>query len=178
MIAGRNVLQRRCSGADLALPADPKWVTGEARLAHRRRRDAIDYLVAMPGAALVAESLTGLLGRVAPFGCPQPGSLIRAYSLPDSPYPSILLGEHEGAPDGVGEAYGRFLLASRREWLEALQGTGPGLCPVVAWRGGSARRFLTHPERAGLLEEAGIAVSGVADGYLGRALILLDEPDI
>src|ERR1700751_3693127 len=93
----------------------------------------------MPGAVLGGSALTDFLNRVAPFGCPQPGSLIRAYSLPDAPFPSILLGEHDHAPDGIGEAYRRFLDRARRPWLAALQETGPGLWPAIAWQAGSAR---------------------------------------
>jgi len=115
---------------------------------------------------------------VAPFGCPLPGSLIRAYSLPDAPFPSILLREHEAAPAGMADAYLRFVHGARRRWIAALEETGPGLCPVVAWQGGPARRFLAPDEWAGAVAEAGVALPGVADGYLGRGLLLLAQPDL
>src|SRR5215510_9595289 len=92
------------------------WPAGEVLLACVTSPAATGYLLALPEAALDGETLTGFLDRVAPFGCPPPGSLIRAYSLPDAPFPSILLGEHEAAPDGVGDAYRRFLNA-RLYWL-------------------------------------------------------------
>src|SRR2546426_2967761 len=142
------------------------------------RPHAPSCLLATPQAVLAGAGLTDFLARVAPFGCPEPPSLIRAYSLPDSPYPSILLKEHEDAPEGVGDAYGRFLANARQPWLAALAETGPGLCPVLAWQAGPFRRFLAPDERAGTLAEAGVALPGVADGYLGLGLLLLAHPDL
>src|SRR5712692_10219065 len=107
------------------------WPAGEVLLVSATRPDATYCLLTIPQAALAGARLTDFLGRVAPFGCPEPPSLIRAYSLPDSPYPSILLKEHEAAPEGLGDAYGRFLANARRPWLAALAETGPGLCPVL-----------------------------------------------
>jgi hypothetical protein len=135
-------------------------------------------LLTIPQAALAGEALTDFLGRVAPFGCPVPGSLIRAYSLPDAPFPSILLKEHDDAPDGIGEAYNRFISHARHPWLAALAETGPGLCPVLAWQSAPVRRFLAPNERASALAEAGVTLSGVGDGYLGLSLLLLANPDL
>jgi hypothetical protein len=115
---------------------------------------------------------------VAPFGCPVPGSLIRAYNLPDSPFPSILLKEHEAAPDGLGEAYLRFLAVARRHWIAALDETGPGLSPALAWEARAARRMLGAEELADVAAEAELAPAGVADGYLGRGLLLLAHPSL
>ena len=44
--------------------------------------------------------------------------------------------------------------------------------------GGPARRFLAPDEWAGAVAEAGVALPGVADGYLGRGLLLLAQPDL
>jgi hypothetical protein len=154
------------------------WPGGEIVLAARTDPAARRYLLAMPRAVLSGEMLTDFLGRVAPFGCPVPGSLIRAYSLPDAPFPSILLREHEVAPDGVGDAYLRFLAVARRDWLGALEETGRGLCPVLAWEAGAARRLLGPEELAGATRDAGIDLPGVADGYLGRGLLLLAHPEL
>jgi len=173
--------QRRCTSADLGVDGAGTgrgWPDGEVLLASGPNADAFYWLLATPRAALTGEALTDFLGRVAPFGCPVPGSLIRAYSLPDAPFPSILLKEHEAAPDGIAEAYMRFLTESRLPWMAALTETGPGLCPVVAWQSGPVRRFLTREERARVIADAGVALPGVADGYLGLGLLLLANPDL
>jgi hypothetical protein len=176
-----HLRQRRCTSADLGVDGTGTgrgWPDGEVLLASGRNADAVYWLLATPRAALTGEALTDFLGRVAPFGCPVPGSLIRAYSLPDAPFPSILLKEHEAAPDGIAEAYMRFLTQSRLPWMAALAETGPGLCPVVAWQSGPVRRFLTREERAKVMANAGVALPGVADGYLGLGLLLLANPDL
>src|SRR6266705_644855 len=67
---------------------------------------------------------------------------------------------------------------ARHPWLAALAETGPGLCPVLAWQSAPVRRFLAPNERAGALAEAGVTLSGVADGYLGLGLLLLANPDL
>src|SRR6266545_5009934 len=72
----------------------------------------------------------------------------------------------------AGEALTDFL------GLVALAETGPGLCPVLAWQSTPVRRFLSPDERAGALAEAGVTLSGVADGYLGLGLLLLANPDL
>jgi hypothetical protein len=154
------------------------WPSGEVRLGVVARPQATHYVLALPEAVLGGEELTGFLARVAPFGCPVPGSLIRAYSLPDAPFPSILLREHEDGAEGVGDAYRRFLAGARHRWLAALGETGPGLCPALAWEAGSARRFLGPDEAAGALAETGMALPGVADDYLGRALLLLAHREV
>jgi hypothetical protein len=136
------------------------------------------YLLAIPEAMLEGEALTTFLARVAPFGCPAPASLIRAYSLPDAPYPSILLKEHGDAPAGMGDAYRRFAANARPRWLAALQETGPGLVPALAWQAGPARQFVAPDEWAGALGEASIAWPGLADDYLGRGLLLLAHPHL
>src|SRR5262249_49719280 len=107
-----SVRQRRCSGTDIGLAENGNgraWPSGEILVAVVTRPETNYYVLVLPQTALAGEALTNLLARVAPFGCPIPGSLIRAYSLPDAPFPSILLKEHEDAPDGVGDTYRRFL---------------------------------------------------------------------
>jgi hypothetical protein len=176
-----SVQQRRCHGAEIGVPAGANghgWPAGEVLLAAVTRPDAKYYVLTLPGAALGGESLTAFLGRVAPFGCPVPGSLIRAYSLPDSPFPSILLKEHEAAPDGLAEAYLHFLAVARRRWIAALDETGPGLSPTLAWEARTPRRLLGPEELADVASEAGLAAAGVADGYLGRGLLLLAHPSL
>lgn len=174
-----SVEQRRCLGAELGVAADGNgraWPAGDVVIARLTRPDATVYALTIPQAVLAGEALTSFLGRVAPFGCPVPGSLIRAYSLPDAPFPSILLKEHEDAPDGIGDAYRRFLAIARRHWIAALDQTGPGLCPVLAWEAGAARRLLGPADLPGAAHATGIPLGGVADGYLGRALLLLADP--
>src|SRR5262245_6405787 len=176
-----SVEQRRCHGGELGLADSGNgraWPAGEVLLAVVTRPGAKYYLLAIPQAALGGEALTGFLGQVAPHGCPVPGSLIRAYSLPDAPFPSVLLKEHEAAPDGIGEAYRGFLAHARHPWLAALAETGPGLSPVLAWQSAPVRRFLAPEERAQVLAEAGVAPAGVADGYLGLGLLVLASPDL
>ena len=176
-----SVRQRRCEGVELGLDGHQNgraWPAGELLLASIGAPEGTRYVLAIPQAVLAGAGLTGFLDRVAPFGCPVPGSLIRAYSLPDAPFPSILLREHEAAPAGMADAYLRFVHGARRRWIAALEETGPGLCPVVAWQGGPARRFLAPDECAGAVAEAGVALPGVADGYLGRGLLLLAQPDL
>ena len=108
------------------------------------------YLLAVPDAVLEGAALTAFLARVAPFGCPPPPSLIRAYSLPDAPYPSILLKEHGDAPAGMGDAYRRFAALARLRWLAALQETGAAW--FRPWRGrrgrtGGSSLSTSGPER-------------------------------
>jgi len=180
-LSSPRLLQRRCRNAEIGVHGTGNgraWPTGEVLLASVARPDTTNWLLTIPQAALAGEVLTDFLGRVAPFGCPVPGSLIRAYSLPDAPFPSILLKEHDDAPDGIGEAYNRFLSHARHPWLAALAETGPGLCPVLAWQSAPVRRFLAPDERVGALAEAGVTLSGVADGYLGLGLLLLANPDL
>ena len=124
---------------------------GEVFLATVTGPHAAHYLLAIPDAVLEGVALTAFLDRVAPFGCPPPPSLIRAYSLPDAPYPSILLKEHGDAPAGMGDAYRRFAADARPHWLAALQETGPGLVPALAWQTGPDRRFVALDEWAGAL---------------------------
>ena len=180
-LSSPRLLQRRCRSAEIGVDGTGNgraWPTGEVLLASVARPDTTHWLLTIPQAALAGEALTDFLGRVAPFGCPVPGSLIRAYSLPDAPFPSILLKEHEAAPDGIGEAYNRFLSHARHPWLAALAETGPGLCPVLAWQSAPVRRFLAPNERASALAEASVMLSGVGDGYLGLGLLLLANPDL
>ena len=180
-LSSPRLLQRRCRNSEIGVDGTGNgraWPPGEVLLASVARPDTTHWLLTIPQAALAGEALTDFLGRVAPFGCPVPGSLIRAYSLPDAPFPSILLKEHDDAPDGIGEAYNRFLSHARHPWLAALAETGPGLCPVLAWQPAPVRRFLAPDERVGALAEAGVTLSGVADGYLGLGLLLLANPDL
>lgn len=176
-----SVQQRRCRGEEIGVAENghgSAWPAGEVVVAAVTRPDAKYCVLAIPQAVLGGEALTAFLGQVAPFGCPVPGSLIRAYSLPDAPFPSILLKEHEVAPDGIADAYRRFLAVARRHWIAALEQTGPGLCPVLAWEAGPARRLVGTEELAGVAAEAGLAQTGVADGYLGRGLLLLAHPNL
>ena len=172
---------RHCHGSEIGM-ADRgegrNWPAGEVFLATVTSPQAAHYLLAAPEAVLEGEALTAFLDRVAPFGCPPPPSLIRAYSLPDAPYPSILLKEHGDAPAGTGDAYRRFVAHARPRWLAALQETGPGLVPALAWQTGPARRFVAPDEWAGALGSAGIALPGLADEYLGRGLLLLADPHL
>src|SRR2546425_1181688 len=150
--------QRRCSSADLGVDGagtGRAWPDTEISLASVAGADASYWLLTIPRAALAGEALTDFLGRVAPFGCPVPGSLIRAYSLPDAPFPSVLLKEHEAGPNGIAEAYNCFLTGARLPWMAALGGTRPGLSPGPAWPSAPTPRFLTSRERARLLAEAG-----------------------
>ena len=176
-----SVQQRRCHGGELGLADSGNgraWPAGEVLLAAVTRPGAKYCLLAIPQAALGGETLTGFLGQVAPFGCPVPGSLVRAYSLPDAPFPSVLLKEHEAAPDGLGDAYRRFLAVARRHWIAALDETGPGLFPALMWEVNATRRLLDPEEMAGVAAEAGLDAAGIADGYLGRGLLLLAHPGL
>jgi len=173
--------QRVCGSAEIGIGHDRDggaWPAGEVLLARVTQPPTAHYVLAIPWAVLAGTALTAFLARVAPFGCPPPPSLIRAYSLPDSLFPSILLKEHEEAPNGMADAYRRFVAGARPRWLAALQETGPGLSPAVAWQAGPARRFLAPDEWAGALAEADIGFRGVADGYVGRGLLLLAHPDL
>jgi hypothetical protein len=175
-----SVQQRRCTGPEIGLPAGGNghsWPAGEVLVAAVTRPDAKYYVLAIPQ-ALGGEALTGFLAQVAPFGCPVPGSLIRAYSLPDAPFPSVLLKEHEDAPGGVGDAYRRFLAVARHRWIAALDETGPGLSPALVWEAREARRLLGPEELTAVAAEAGLQQQGVADGYLGRGLLLLAHPGL
>ena len=181
---------RRCQGSDFGIGDSTSaggWPPGELLLA--RASGSVDngnaggdtatrFVLAMPDAALDGERLTAFLDRVAPFGCPVPGSLIRAYSLPDAPFPSVLLKEHEAAPDGIAESYDRFVAEARRRWMTALGETGPGLCPALAWETGPARRFLSPDEAAEVLGTTGAVLAGAADHYVGRGLLLMADPHL
>ena len=176
-----SVQQRRCSGEEIGVAGNGNgraWPAGEVVVAAVTRPETKYYVLAIPQAVLGGEVLTAFLAQVAPFGCPVPGSLIRAYSLPDAPFPSILLKEHEVAPDGIGDAYRRFLAVARRHWIAALDQTGPGLSPVLAWEAGTTRRLVGPEDVAGVATEAGLTQSGLADGYLGRGLLLLAHPNL
>lgn len=172
---------RRCDGAEIGIAEHGEgrtWPAGEVFLATVTSPHAVHYLLAIPEAILEGEALTAFLDRVAPFGCPSPSSLIRAYSLPDAPYPSILLKEHSDAPAGTGDAYRRFAAHARPHWLAALQETGPGLVPALGWQTGPDRRFVAPAEWAGALANAGVGLPGPADDYLGRGLLLLAHPHL
>jgi hypothetical protein len=178
MVSSTTGLRLRCChGSEIGI-AGRNWPAGEVLLATVPGPHTTDYLLTIPEAVLEGEALTAFLDRVAPFGCPPPPSLIRAYSLPDAPYPSILLKEHGDAPAGTGEAYGRFAANARLRWLAALQETGRGLVPALAWQTGPDRGFVAPDEWAGALASAGIALPGLADDYLGRGLLLLADPHL
>jgi hypothetical protein len=174
-----SVQQRRCHSTEIGVAEGGNghaWPAREVVAASLPRAGARYYVLALSGALLGGSALTDFLNRVAPFGCPVPGSLIRAYSLPDAPFPSVLLKEHEAAPDGLAEAYLRFLAVARRRWIAALDETGPGLSPALAWEAGATRRLLAPEELAEVALESGLAQTGIADGYLGRGLLLLAHP--
>lgn len=176
-----SVQQRRCHSSDIGVTEAANghaWPAGEVVIASVTRPGARYCVLAMPEAVLAGAALTDFLNRVAPFGCPVPGSLIRAYSLPDAPFPSILLKEHEAAPDGLAEAYLRFLAVARRRWIAALDQTGLGLSPVLAWEAGAIRRLLGPEEMDGVAADSGLPKAGIADGYLGRGLLLLAHPNL
>ena len=175
------VRHRRCRGAALGLAEDGApvgWPAGELLLASAPGPSGPRFLLSTPDTALDGDRLTSFLDRVAPFGCPVPGSLMRAYALPDAPFPSVLLREHEAALEGVGDAYGRFLADGRRRWIAALAESGPGLCPTLVWQSGPDRRFLTSEEWRATLDATGVALEGEADHYLGRGLLLLAQPHL
>src|SRR6267143_762371 len=117
MLSRTGSLQlRHCGSSEIGIgdSRDGKdWPVGEVLLASVPGPHSTHYLLAIPDAILEGAVLTTFLDRVAPFGCPPPHSLIRAYSLPDSPFPSILLKEHDEAPEGVGDSYRRFLARAR-----------------------------------------------------------------
>src|SRR5512132_4020808 len=167
MVSNTNSLRlRHCHGPEIGIGDhghDRTWPAGEVLLATVTSPHSGRYLLAIPEAVLEGVALTAFLDRVAPFGCPPPSSLIRAYSLPDAPYPSILLKEHDDAPAGMGDAYRRFVAHARLHWLSALQETGPGLIPALAWQTGPVRRFVALDEWAGALAKAGIVWPGLAD---------------
>src|SRR4029453_2887608 len=165
-----SVRQRRCGAAEIGVVENDNgraWPAGEGAVAAVTLPDTKYYVLTIPQAAIGGEALTSFLSQVAPFGCPVPGSLIRAYSLPDAPFPSILLKEHEVAPDGIADAYRRFLAVARRPWVAALNQTGPGLCPVLAWEAGTTRRLVGPEELAGVAAEAGLTQTGVAVAFSG-----------
>jgi len=177
----RFVRRRRCRAEEIGL-VDQRdrggWPESEALLASVGDEGAAGHLLAFPEISLAGQALTTFLNRVAPFGCPEPPSLIRAYSLPDAPFPSILLKEHEEAPDGTGDAYRRFNARARQRWLTALDPMGPGLFPIVAWTTGPARRFLDPAEWSETLAQLEVVSPGAGDDYLGRGLLLLADPDL
>src|SRR5262245_30416872 len=170
---------RVCNSAELGVDHSPDgsgWPAGEVLLVSDGGTPDGRYMLALRTATLEGAALTKFLASVSPFGCPPPHSLVRAYSLPDAPYPSILLEEHGEAPNGMGEAYQRFAARSRQRWLAALQETGPGLCPAVAWHARPTRRFVALDACAAALGDHGVSLPGVADSYLGRGLLLLADP--
>ncbi|HXJ80776.1 MAG TPA: hypothetical protein VMS64_19125 [Candidatus Methylomirabilis sp.] len=177
----KDLRLRYCRMAEIGIAHDrfsQDWPVREAVSVSLTSHESTHYVLAVPGAALAGALLTTFLDRVAPFGCPPAPSLIRAYGLPDSLFPSVLLKEHEEAPDGVSDSYRRFVDRSRQQWLGALQETGPGLSPVLAWQTQPARQFLGPDEWAEALAQAGVALPGVADDYLGRGLLLVADPDL
>ena len=173
--------QRWCDTSEIRFaegPAGRAWPAGDVLLASVTTPHARCYVLSMPPTVLAGEKLTEFLAGVAPFGCPPPPSLVRAYSLPDAPFRSILVSEHEEAPDGTGGAYRRFVIGPRRHWLAALQSVGPGLCPLLAWRAEPERRLLAPDEWGGVADDARLDLAGIADGYLGRGLLLLADPSL
>ncbi len=182
MVSSKGALRlRHCLGPEIGIAdhGDGRtWPAGKVFLATVTSPHTTHYLLAVLEAVLEGAALTAFLARVAPFGCPPSPSLIRAYSLPDAPFPSILLKEHDDAPAGLGDAYRRFAVRARPHWLAALQETGPGLVPALAWQTGPARRFITPDEWDGELGKIGIAWPGLADDYLGRGLLLLADPHL
>src|SRR5205823_6806726 len=52
-----------------------------------------------------------------------------------------------------------FLAIARRHWIAALDQTGPGLCPVLAWETGVTRRLLGPDELTAATAEASLTPS-------------------
>src|SRR5438876_12106701 len=92
---------RRCGSSEIGIGSQEgkAWPAGEVLLASIRGPRSTHYLLAIPDAVPEGTALTTFLDRVAPFGCPPPHSLICAFRLPDSPFPSVLPKEPDGAPD-------------------------------------------------------------------------------
>ncbi|MSQ10825.1 MAG: hypothetical protein EXR52_07475 [Dehalococcoidia bacterium] len=128
--------------------------------------------------ALTGPVLSAYLNAVAPHGTPTPSYILRAYELPDFPFPTVLKGEHAAAPDGLGEQYLRFSGGSRKAWMAALAGEGPGLTPVLAWTGGAERRFLDDAALTDALACLSGSLPGMPDTYLGRGLLFLANPEV
>jgi len=163
----------------LGLPACDERLgldTQQVRLASVARYGGRVCLAVLPGLALTGSTMAAFLRAVAPHGSPEPSYLLRAYALPDLPFPSVLLKEHEAAPAGLGDAYMRFNATARRRWVAALQDEGPGLHPAIGWVAGDSPRFLTEAELAEACTAAGLHLAGIPDGYLGRGLLLLARP--
>lgn len=129
-------------------------------------------------AALAGDALSAYLNTVAPHGTPTPSYILRAYELPDFPFPTVLKGEHASAPDGLGEQYLRFSEGPRKAWMAALSGTGTGLTPFLAWTPGPNRRFLEDADLAGPMAALAGHIPGIADTYLGRGLAFLATPSL
>lgn len=136
-------------------------------------------VVVLPGVALAGDALTSYLNQVSPYGCPPPGSLVRAYGLPDLTVPSIVLKEHQLAPDGMGAAFAEFdTCGARPRWLAALQDVGPVLTPVLAWTVGERPRMLSQAETEAMMLAVAPGLPALPDSYLGRGLPLLADPDL
>ena len=155
-----SVRQRRCQSSEIGVAAAANghgWPAREAVIASVTGSGARYCVLALPEAVLTGEALTGFLNRVAPFGCPVPGSLIRAYSLPDAPFPSILLKEHEAAPDGLAEAYLRFLYTDEAQEIIAKWGYRPQNAEILAKHRDTlpaVRKLFTIRDVAGSWHEA------------------------
>ncbi len=171
--------ERRCLAGELYGPADGArpWPEGEVVLASSTEAGTTRYVLALPDAVLDGDALTGFLDGVAPFGCPVPGSLIRAYTMPDNPFPSVLQREHQDAPRrarrllrpvprrGPPDVAGRPRAGGPRPLSPDRLAGRPG-APVRVGDGGRARPWARSR-----------AISpGVADTYLGRGLLLLAHP--
>lgn len=128
--------------------------------------------------ALAGPVLSAYLNAVAPHGTPTPSYILRAYEMPDFPFPTILKGEHAEAPNGLGQQYLRFSEGPRKAWMAALAGEGPGLTPVLAWTGGAERRFLDDAEFTETLAGLTESLPGIPDTYLGRGLLFLANPEV
>jgi hypothetical protein len=129
-------------------------------------------------AALAGDALSAYLNTVAPHGTPTPSYILRAYELPDFPFPTVLKGEHAEAPNGLGEQYLRFSDGPRKAWMAALSGSGVGLTPFLAWTPGPNRRFLEDADLAGPMAALSGHLPGIADTYLGRGLAFLATPSL
>jgi len=140
--------------------------------------DGVPWHAIAMQASLAGDDLSAYLNSVAPHGTPTPSYILRAYELPDFPFPTVLKGEHATAPDGLGEAYLRFSDGARKAWMAALSDTGGSLTPFLAWASGATRRFLEDADLAGPITSMLGTIPGIADTYLGRGLTFLQAPSL
>ena len=178
-LACTALASRYVSLEDLGLPAAGVLGADAALIAAATLGAETVVAVVLPSLALAGESLTAYLAAVSPYGCPPPGSLVRAYVLPDLTVPSIVLKEHHHAPDGMGGVFAEFdACGARPRWLAALQDAGPVLTPALAWTRGDRPLVLTQAETEAVVRAALPDLVATPDSYLGRGLPLLADPGL